>query len=1207
MEISFTKKHLLHLGRAWLIMLMLLPVGSHASEIAQDKVILISNNTLSLKQFITEVESQSSYKFIYADGISGQLSQHVTVSTKATVQSLLDEVATKSSFEFKVMGENILIRKPQHEQLFPVTGIVFDEMDLPLAGATILVKGTNNGVITDSDGKFSIEVPSQESVLVFSYVGFETQEFVVQNQTYFVVKLMPAFSDMEGVVVTALGIERDERSLGYAVAEVRGDAFQNGSQDNALRSIAGRVPGVSVNSTGGAGSSVSMVIRGISSLSGDNQPLFVVDGVPIINTLNNISEIGSDNIVDYGNAISDLNPDDIESMSILKGPSAAALYGSRAGNGVVLITTKSGRKVNDVTVTVSSNTLLEMPYKFLPMHSRFATGVRPYTPDNNPYPGGQLVIEEGSAAGAGPELDKGYTAIQWNSPLDADGNPIPVPLVSHPNNVSDFVRTGVTTTNGVSVANNNEFINYRIGYTNLSNWGIVPNSDFSRNNLSLNTSLRIDPKLTLSSSININQSGSDNRPAGNRGTNPLEAAYKVSPHIDINELKSYWVPGQEGIQQRSQAIGDYNNPYFLAYEVNNSFTRNRVFGNLGLEYQFTDNFKVKASYMLDMYSERRESKIPISYTSDPNGGYGLINLDRMERNADILATYSKDFDNFHMTLSGGGNLRFNKNNSVQNSTKPEGSGLIVPGVYTISNTSADNLIYNSSTSEKAVNSIYGLANFGFRDLVYLDLTARNDWSSTLPEANRSYFYPSASLSLILNEMLDMGSAIDLLKLRGGWAQVGNDTDPYNLYQVLDNSGEWDGQTRLTVPDNLKAPDLKPEIATSYEFGLELAALQNRLRFDLTYFNTDNKNQILPVTLPSSSGFTSKYVNAGLVNSKGWEVMLGVTPIRNENFTLDLNFNYSKYRSKIVELTDEVEVFYLWSDSRGGAWTYVGDEIGDIYDRGLVTVEDKESPYFGYPILDEDGSWNAVNQASAKNKIGNFNPDFLAGMQVNMSYKKLTLSLNFDVRMGGDFVSQTYRYSESDLKTQRWLDQIINPNGLTGDALRNYLVSNQDRFITDGLNVVGGPTAESGGFPVDYNVVLNDGVFNPGVIAQYDESGNIIGYTENLGGEGTKYIPYADNYPWDFFKPATFDASYIKLREAAIGYQLPAAFVDRLKMKSINVGIYTSNLILWTKAKVGIDPENAFQPEANGTFKQGIERYNVNPWVIPVGFKINASF
>ncbi|SFT37174.1 TonB-linked outer membrane protein, SusC/RagA family [Algoriphagus locisalis] len=1208
MEITFTKKNPLPPRSLWLLLLLFLPHWAEAGLHRSERIIEMHQTKLSLREFITEIETQSEFKFIYADGVHELLGQQIKVSPKATVQQHLKTAETFTPFQFKITGENILIRKSQQTRAaIPITGLVLDEDNQPLVGATVLIKGSTSGVVTGIDGTFSIDVPSNEAVLVFSYIGFESQEVVVQNQSYIKVVLLSSFADMEGVVVTALGIERDERSLGYSVAEVGENAFQNGSQDNALRSIAGRVPGVSVNSTGGAGSSVSMIIRGISSLSGDNQPLFVVDGVPIINTLNNVSEIGADNKVDYGNAISDLNPEDIESMSILKGPSAAALYGSRAGNGVVLITTKSGRKVNEVTVSVSSNTLLEIPYKYLPFHSRFATGVRPYTPDNNPYPGGQLVIEEGSSAGAGPELDKGYEAIQWNSPLDANGNRIPTPLVSHPNNVSDFVRTGVTTTNGVSVANNNEFINYRIGYTNLSNWGIIPNSDFGRDNLSVNTTLRIDPKLTLSSSININQTGSDNRPAGNRGANPLEAAYKVSPHIDINELQSYWVPGQEGIQQRSQAIGDYDNPYFLAYEVNNSFKRNRIFGNLGLEYQFTENFKVKASYMLDMYSERRESKIPISYTADPNGGYGLINLDRTERNADILATYTKDYDNFHMTLSTGGNLRFNRNHAVQNSTKAEGSGLIVPGVYTLSNTSADNLIYNSSISEKAVNSIYGLANFGFRDLIYLDVTARNDWSSTLPEANRSYFYPSASLSLILNEMLDMGSSIDLLKLRAGWAQVGNDTDPYNLYQVLANNGEWDSQTRLTVPDNLKTPDLKPEISTSYELGLEMAALQNRLRFDLTYFNTDNKNQILPVTLPSSSGFTSKFVNAGLVNSKGWEVMLGFTPVKTTDFTLDLNFNYSKYRSRIVELTDEVDVFYLWSDSRGGAWTYVGDEIGDIYDRGLVTVEDRESPYFGYPILDEDGSWQAINQASAKNKIGNFNPDFLAGMQVNMSYKRFSLSLNFDMRMGGDFVSQTFRYSESDLKTQRWLDQIINPNGLSGDALRDYLVDNQDQFITDGLNVVGGPTAESGGFPFDYNVTVNDGVFNPGVIAQYDEEGNITGYTENLGGENTKYIPYADNYPWSFFKPATFDASYIKLREAAISYQLPVDLVNKLKMKSINVGVYTSNLILWTKAKVGIDPENAFQPEANGTFKQGIERYNVNPWVIPVGFKINASF
>ncbi|WP_229802457.1 SusC/RagA family TonB-linked outer membrane protein [Echinicola pacifica] len=1194
----------------WLRLAMLLCLGLIYVLDANAKNpenIVLKRGEMTISQFIQAVEGQTDYKFLYNTEVEGQLHRQVSLSEQGTLEELLAKVSDHTDLEFSTVDRNILVRRESvAEVAIKIMGEVYDEEGIPLAGATVKVKGESTGTVTDIDGKFVLEVPGAESVLVVSYVGFHSKEVMVGNKDQLRITLLGAYQNLEGAVVTALGIRREERSLGYAVSEVSGKEFERGGQDNMLKSLAGRVPGVAINSTGGTGSSVSMVIRGITSLSGDNQPLFVVDGVPVINTLNNVSQIGNENKVDYGNAMSDINPDDIESVSVLKGPSAAALYGSRAGNGVVLITTKSGKSADRVTVSISSNTLVEVPYKYLPFHNKFATGVRPYTPDNNPYPGGQLAIEEGSAAGAGPELDKGYEAIQWNSPRDENGNLVPLPLESHPNNVSDFVRNGVTLTNGVSVANNNEIINYRIGYTNLNNWGIIPNSDFRRNNLSLNSSLKINEKLTLNSSINISKTGSDNRPAGNRGTNPLEWAYKLSRHIDINDMKDYWMPGQEGIQQKSQALGDYNNPYFLAYEVNNSFDRNRVFGNLGLNYQITEEFSVQGKYMMDMYTERRESKIPMSYTEDPNGGYGIINMDQFERNVEFLATYQKEYTDFSMTYSAGGNLRYNHGNTTQNSTKGEGSGLIVPGVYTLSNTLSDNLIYNSYTSERAVYSVYGLANLGYKDVLYLDLTARNDWSSTLPAANRSYFYPSASLSTIISDIFDMGGAIDLIKLRAGWAQVGNDTSPYNLLQTLSNTEEWGGQTRLTVPDGLKTPDLKPEIATSYEFGFEAAAFNNRLRFDITYFNSDNKNQILPVTLPSSSGFSSKYVNAGLVNSKGWEMVLGVTPVSGD-FTLDLNINFSRFRSTIVELTDEVEVFYLWNDSRGGAWSYVGDEIGSIYDRKMVVVEDPESPYYGYPVLDEDGSWEAINQANAKNKIGNFNPNFLAGMQADLSYKNWSLSLTFDWRNGGDFISQTYRYSESDLKTQRFLDEMIDPNGRSGAELRDWLVANEDVYIKDGINMVGGPTAESGGFPFEYAVTLNDGVFNPGVIPIYNDAGEISGYEENLGDEGTRIIPYADNYPWSFFEPAMFAADYLKLRDASINYQFPTALVRKIKMQSLNLGLYTSNLILWTKAKVGIDPENAFQPESNGTFKQGIERYNVNPWVIPVGFRINAKF
>ncbi|KAB7731526.1 SusC/RagA family TonB-linked outer membrane protein [Rudanella paleaurantiibacter] len=1083
----------------------------------------------------------------------------------------------------------------------------------PIAGANVLIKGTQMGTVTDQKGQYSITVSDNNAVLVFSFIGHKTQEILVGNQSVINVGLVENSEVLNEVVVTALGIKREARSLGYAVSEVQGKDLSRVAQENILNSLAGKVPGVQISSTGPTGSSVSMIIRGAKSLNTDNQPLFVVDGVPIANTLNNVSQIGNDNRVDYGNAISDINPEDIENISILKGPSAAALYGSRAGNGVVLITTKSGSKSQKMTVSLTSNTVFDQPYRFLKTSSRFATGILPFTPTANPYTGGILTIDESSAGGVGPELDRGYSAIQWNSPVGPDGKKIPTPLVSHPNNVRDFVQTGITSSNGISISNNSEKVTYRLSYANMSSRGIIPNSDLFKNTLAVSTALRVNNKLTLSTNLDFSRNNSNNRPAGERGTNPMQWAYAVGSHIDINELRDYWVPGREGLQQRSQSPANYNNPYFLAYEVNNSFVRDRLFGNLKAEWQLTPDIKLMARYALDTYSEQRQTKIARSYTGEPNGAYGVINLKRYERNADFLATYNKRLGDLSMVISAGGNNRYSESSDISTSSLNR-AGLIIPGLFTIQNIAPNNLQYSNYLFRRAIYSVYGTANFGYKDMIYLDLTARNDWSSTLPVSNRSYFYPSASLSMLINEMVPLKN-VDLFKVRAGVAQVGNDANPYSLYPTLGDAGAWNGITRLNKPGAILLPDLKPEIATSYEVGIDYNMFRNRLRFAGTYYVSNNRNQIIPTQIAPSSGFTTKNINAGLLESRGVELSLGGTLWDKGGLRWDLTTNFTRNITRIKELADGLPFYTLWTDAKGGAWTYVGDKVGDIYDAQIVTVTDEKSPYFGYPILDNDGSWQARSASTSKNKIGNFNPDFILGAQSSVSYKGFSLNLSLDWRAGGDFVSQTYRYMESDLRSQRFLDNLINPNGRTGDALRNWLVENADEYIRINGNrfpIVGGPTADYGGYPFEFGgKTYPYGVFNPGVIAQYDAKGNITGYVENLGGTGTRIIPYGDNYPWDFTRAAMFDASFVKLREVSLGYELPARFVKSIGLQNANVSVYSRNIILWTAAKINIDPEMAFQPQAGtqaGTqFKQGIERYNVTPWVIPVGFKLGLTF
>lgn len=1094
---------------------------------------------------------------------------------------------------------------------FTVSGQVTDDSGSPLVGVTILVKGSPVGTTSDVEGNYQIEVADKSDILVFSYIGFEPQEITVGNQTRINITMTENAETLDEVVVTALGLSRQERSLGYSVGKVEGEELTRVTQENVLNGLAGKVSGVTINSTGGTGSSVSMVIRGATSLSSDNQPLFVVDGVPLVNTLNNITQFGDRNNVDYGNAISDLNPDDIADISILKGPSAAALYGSRAGNGVVLITTKSGNRSKGIRVDVSSNTVLDRPYQFFNRQTRFAPGYFSFTPDDLP-PGTVLTVNPAEAAGAGIELDQGYFAVQWNSPRDANGVQVPTELVSYPDNVKNFVQNGITTTNTVSVSNNTDIMNYRIGFTNMTNRGIIPNSDLSRNNLSLNGSVKATDKLTISSSVNINSSGSDNRPSSNRGTNALQWAYAVPANTNILDLQDYWEPGQEGVQQRTPANGIYNNPYFLANEVNNSFNRDRVFGNLKAQLQLTPSFSLQGRFSLDRYDEKRETKIAPSYTRETNNGaYGVVDLANAEQNIDVLAAFNKRFESFSFNLSAGGNVLRQTSSFISNSSKSS-VGLIVPNVYTVGNIKAGALDYSSARSEKVIYSVYGMASLGFKDFIYLDMTARNDWSSTLPLENQSYFYPSASLSLIASELIDMGSNVSLLKFRGGWARVGNDANPYQLYPTYNDIGQWGESTRLSKSGTILTPNLKPEEATSWEVGMDLAFFQNRIRFEGTYYHVDNRNQIIRnIPIAGSSGFDRININAGLISSEGWELGLGFTPVRTPSFNWDMNANFTRNRTTLEALSDGIEFIRFWSDAKGGAWTYVGDQIGDIYDAAILRVEDPNSPYYQYPIVGgANFEWQEVNAESTRNKVGNYNPDFILGLQNSLSFKNFSLNFTLDWRKGGQFISQTYRYMAEDASSQHWMDNLINPDGRSGQELRDWLVANEEEFIINGFNVVGGPSVNYGGFPEDFSgTIVYDGTFVPGVIQLPDGT-----YIENLGDNNpVPYLPYVVSYPWEFASPSMFDADFIKLREASISYRMPAGALKALGgLQEMNVSLYTRNIVLWTKAKIGIDPERAFQAESGrdnrGTqFKQGIERYNVEPWVLPIGLKLNFTF
>lgn len=1111
-----------------------------------------------------------------------------------------------------VFAKTTHVSEPPVQQGLAVTGMVTASSDgFGLPGLSILIKGTTTGAVTDQEGKYSIEA-SNDDVLVFSFVGFETQEVPVGGRSVIDIVMQESMAALDEVVVTALGIKREEKSLGYSVGKVSGEEFTRVAQENFLNSMAGKISGVTINSTGGTGSTTSMIIRGAKSLSTDNQPLFVVDGVPMSNSFNNVGGFGSDNRVDYGNAISDLDPESIESVTVLKGPSAAALYGTRAGNGVVLITTKKA-KGTGMKVSVTSNTVFDIPVRFLDTQKSFATGFFSYRPED--VGGGILPpIAASDATGNGPELDKGYWAVQWDSPLDANGVPVPKELVSYPDNIKNFINDyAFTTTNGVSISSTSQMLNYRLGVSNMTHSGLVPNSDLNKNNLSLAASSKVNKNLTVSTDINFVNSYADNRPANNRGANPLQWAYGTPADTDIRKLSDY------GSGNNIKRVSDvHENPYMLAYDVNNSFNRYQVFGNVMATWDISSKFTLMGRMTLNKMDETRETKIGPGYTQEPNNGaYGIAGSNSLERNMDVLATFRNEWENFSLTASAGANTLYAKAANMSNSSK-SGTGLVVPNVFTIQNIAAAGLDYSNFRSQRGINSVYAMANLGWKETVYLDLTARNDWSSTLPPENRSYFYPSASLSIVLSEIVDMGNQVDMLKIRGGWAQVGNDTSPYQLVATYGNSGQWGDAIRLNKPSGLLNPTLLPEKSTSFEIGPELKLFGNRLRFEGTYYKADNRNQIFSVPLASSTEFSGVNVNAGLLQSKGFEFLLGVTPIRTTDWTLDLDLNFTKNETKILELTDELEFVQFWDQARVRNIGYAKNDaaghdglVGNLYSQKAMRVTDENSPYYGYPLLGSglDAEWM---REDALSKVGNYNPDFIVGMQTSLSYKNFTLNMTFDWRHGGQYVSQTFRYMTESVLTQTWLDELVHPGELGGapsQELRDWVVANADELLfSDRLRPVGGPTPEYGGFPETFSgFTVYDGTFAPGVMGHYDDEGNFVLEHENLGNDGTVFLPYVVSYPWDIGQANLFDADYVKLREVSLNYRLPGNIARKLKMEDINFSIYSRNIMLWTKdANLGIDPERAYQPEG-GRLLQGVERYNAAPWVVPVGFKLGFTF
>lgn len=1029
-----------------------------------------------------------------------------------------------------------------------ITGKVIGTNDgQPIPGANIIGKGTTNGTITDIDGNYTLNVPDNIDTLIFSFIGYKPIEEPIGNRAIINISLEEDAQKLNEVVVTALGIKREKKALGYAVQELGSDNFSKNSDPNLLNNISGKVAGVQV--TGGStgiGSSSRIVIRGENTLRGSQQPLFVIDGVPIDNStnLNNADNNGSGTQeVDYGNGAAEINPDDIESMTVLKGPAAAALYGSRAMNGVVMITTKSGKsRRKGLGVTVNTGVSIERALRLPQYQNKFGQGKNGKFKfedgvENNlgtfdeediswgPLASGQLIEQfdspvEGANLRAGDIMSRGWYR-------DANGNIVSpkseeilykvkaTPFNIYKDNVRDFFETGVTSRINVAVNGSNDNGYFRASYGNTNAKGIIPNTDLKRNNFSLGAGYNLSEKLKINAKVNYIKSGSKNRPSSGYGSESAMYIFTwYGRSVNTKSLKEYWQRGHVGREQYNYNYAWHDNPYFLLNENLNGFDKDRMFGNVSASYDILDNLKLQVRTGLDFYNDLRTSRRAFSTQRFKQGAYREDEIFFIERNTDFLLTYNTKLNKkFGLSASFGGNRM--KTERRYKSTMAD--KLTVPGVYNFGN-SAVPLKMSQFNSEKAINSLYATAQLSYNNYLFLDVTGRNDWSSTLPKGNNSYFYPSVGLSGIVSDMIDLPSFISFLKLRTSIAQVGNDTDPYQLLTTYQFNQPYGGsKPMLSKSQTLANSDLKSERQTSFEVGSDIRFFMGRLGFDFTYYNSRTKDQILSVPVSTTSGFQYRTINSGEIENSGVELMLTGRPIERKNFAWDVTLNYSKNRSKVISLADGLDSFIRFYDA---VYDAEGSKVFFMAQEGqsLTSMYGRKFKRVNGQILYENG--NPVIDPKIQ-KLGDYAPDFMLSIGNEFTYKRIKFSALVDWKQGGQMISRTKQvasYSGNLEGTENRPE-----GGIVGQGVRYDKAT--DSYVANDV-------------AIDYRI-----------------------YYRNHNNRKTQQ------------ETGIVDASFVKVREIKIGYTLPEKILGKYGIHNITLSLVGRNLYMWTPTdNKHFDPE-----------------------------------
>lgn len=1109
---------LLRVMKVVIILLTCFFLHAHAESYAQR--LTISKTNSNIADVLREIRKQTDYDFFYDANIFTDAPRISIHMQQADIHQVLAHCFANQPYTYSIDHNIVTIKKtnvaaskrhPKKEEKIQQTGklagYVKNTSGAALSGATVRVVELNRSSMTDEHGGFSFDLPEGTYSVEVSYVAYSTyRKSGVRIQgggaASLEITLQESKSEMEEVVVTALGIKREEKEIGYAQQTIDAEQLSTAVSNNWSEGLKGKVAGLNITSgSTGPINSQSIQLRGTTSLApGGNYALIVIDGVPMNQETtaygNNVgAAYGTEAPVDYGNAISELRQEDIESVSILKGPSAAALYGSRAANGVLIITTKSGKKNQKLGIGFNSTALFDHIINWPNYQYEYGSGSMGARDEN-----GELYYSWGNSedgpstntpAAFGPKFNGQYF-FQYDPLTQAQGTERTL-WRPYKNNMKDFYRTGLTFENALSIQGGDAKGSMRLNLSRTDNAYIAPNTGFKRNSVSFNGNYEVSNRIKLSSVVNFNNRESDNLPGFGMSNGSLGYFMMfLLPNVDINWYKPIWENGRENIEQLNPFSDWSSNPYYLMYVDTNPLSSNQLVGNVKTDIKISDHLDFMGRISLNSLSQLRETHRGYSSKKHPRGYYGRQDVSSEEINADFLLTYrNKLLEEVNYSVMAGGSRMAYDHRNVMSSV----DALIVPGVYTLAN-GVNNPLVKTNDARKHINSLYGMLSFSWKDRIFLDFTGRNDWSSTLPQNNNSYFYPSVSSSFILSDIFALPEPVSYLKYRISYAKVGSDASPYQTSKYYAQSGF---ASSAVVPTAMYNADLKPEITSSWETGLDLRLLKNRLGIDATYYRSSTENQILALPNDIVSGYSSRVINAGEVQNRGVELLLNGTPIKQPQLEWNIAVNWAMNRNKIIALNDNLErqtLAQVWQAYLMGT---VGGRTTDLWGTKFVRDEAGNMMFNnGIPV-----------RTTTQEYIGNTAPDFKAGLTNTVRYRDFRLSVTLDGQLGGLIYSGTYNRASWD--------------GFT----TNTLPGREEGFI------IGEGTMENA-----------DGSHTPNTVQVSPQA-------------------YYNQY-YQTTEAGVFDASFIKLREVSLTYTFPKRITQSMRMNKLSLSVYGRNLAVFDR-------------------------------------------